>query len=167
MVIRILLAAVVVAAVGVLTGTIDPSKVADRIPHPGGKDKTPAYLDTIEADFGRLQALGGHFFSECGPDPAVAGTCAALSDQMTGALQSLQVDLTGLSVPDSLKRANITLELAVERGLKGFTEVQRGVRTHRKADWVRARETLRQSDALMQRALQQLPATAPPQNWGY
>jgi hypothetical protein len=167
MIVRVVLAAVVVATVGVLTGTIDPSKVADRIPRPGHEDKSAAYLDTVEGDFARLQPLSGQFFNGCGPDPAVAGTCYALSRQMTGALQSLQVDLDRASVPDPLKRAHMTLELAVEKGLKGFTEVERGVRTHRKADWLRARETLRQSDALMQRALEQLPATVPPQNWSY
>jgi hypothetical protein len=167
MVVRIVLAALAVAAVGVMTGTIDPSKVADRIPRPGHEDHTAAYLSTVDGDFGRLQAFSQHFFGECGPDPAVAGTCAALSDQMKSALQVLQVDLKGASVPDALQRANASLELGVARGLKGFTQVQRGVRTHRKADWLRARQTLRQSDVLFQRALGQLPATVPPQNWGY
>jgi hypothetical protein len=167
MVVRIALAVLVVAAVGVMTGTIDPSKVVDRIPRPGHQDNTAAYLTTVEGDFARLQALSGHFFTECGPNPAVAGTCSALAGPMRSALQSLQIDLNGASVPDALKPANATLELAVQEGLKGFTEVQRGVLTHRKADWLRARATFRRSDVLIQRALAQLPATVPRQNWSY
>jgi hypothetical protein len=167
MLIRLVLAALVVAGVGVLTGTIDPSKVADRIPRPGHEDHTAAYLGTVEGDFARLQPLSGQFFSRCGPNPAVAGECYTLSRQVTSALQSLQVDLKGLSVPDALKPANNTLELAVARGIRGFAEVDRGIRTHRKAVWLLARKTLRQSDALMLRALQQLPATVPAQNWSY
>jgi hypothetical protein len=167
MLIRLLLAALVVAGVGVLTGTIDPAKVVDRIPRPGHEDKTAAYLGTVEGDFARLQPLSGQFFSSCGPNPAVAGQCYTLSRQVTGALNSLQVDLKGTSVPGALESANTTLELAVARGIRGFAEVDRAIGTHRKADWLRARKTLRQSDALMQRALEQLPATVPPQSWSY
>jgi hypothetical protein len=45
--------------------------------------------------------------------------------------------------------------------------VQRAVRAHRRAEWFRARDALGASDALVQRAYEQLPALERPQSWGY
>jgi hypothetical protein len=167
MIVRIALAALVVAAVGVLTGTIDPAKVVDRIPRPGHQDKTAVYLDMVEGDFARLQPLSGQFFNGCDPKPAVAGTCYATAVPMLGALRSFRNDLEGASVPDSFAAAHASLELGVAKGLQGLAEVMQAVRSHGKARWLRARESLRASDALMQRAFEQLPAADRPQTWGY
>jgi hypothetical protein len=173
MAIRLFFLVVAVVAVGFMMGTFNSKTLKSvtshipRVPHTPLQDKKAEYRKLVESDFTRLRPLNSAFFSGCSPDPKVAGTCAALSEQMLGALRSFQLDLENAPVPDSFGRAHSTLRRAVAKGIEGFTDVQRAVRAHRRAEWFRARDALGASDALVQRAYEQLPALERPQSWGY
>lgn len=79
-----------------------------------------------------------------------------------GALRAFQIDLNGASVPDSFAATNEALKQAVAKGIEGMREVQRAVHTRRRADWLRARDSLGASDALMERAFELAPASDRP-----
>jgi hypothetical protein len=105
--------------------------------------------------------------NECSPDPKVASTCVYLSQQMLGALGAFRTELEKAEVPGSFQPADSTLRRGIAKAVEGFRYVQQGVRTHKQADWLRARNALRQSDRLVQAAYLQLPAADRPPNWGF
>lgn len=160
-IIRIALAAVLVGAVGIVTGTIKPSKVLDRVPRPHTVvlDERKAYLDMVDDNFSRLQPLSDGFFTSCKPDSSTTATCAVLAEQMLRALGVFKLDLDRAKVPESFTSADTALRRAVAKGIQGFRLVERAVRTHRKRDWLRARNLLGETGALLERATHQLPAS--------
>ena len=105
--------------------------------------------------------------NECSPDPKVASTCVYLSQQMLGALGAFRSELEKAGVPESFEPADSTLRRGIAKAVEGFTYVQRGVRTHRRVDWLRARDALGASDKLVQLAYGQLPPSERPPSWGF
>jgi hypothetical protein len=159
-IIRIALAAIVVGVVGVMTGTIQPSKVLDRVPrvlHSVVPDEKQAYLDMVDDNLSRLQPLSDGFFSSCNPNAPRAGTCAALSPTVLRALEVFRTDLDNAKVPDEFTTAHAALRRAVATGIQGFRLVERAVWTKKRRDWIRARNVLGDTALLLERALQQLP----------
>jgi hypothetical protein len=160
-ILRIALAAVLVGAIGVMTGTIKPSKVLDRVPrvpHSIVPDDKEQYLDMVDDNLGRLLPLSEGFFNSCTPNAAGAGACAAMSAQMLRALQVFKNDLNNSKVPNELANAHATLQRAVAKGIEGFRYVQFAVSSHKRRYWIRARNLLGETSALLERAMQQLPA---------
>jgi hypothetical protein len=165
MLIRLGLIVVFVGIVGVFMGTIQPQKILSQIPrlpraHP--QDPEAEYLRLVESKFRRLQPLSDEFFDTCSPDPHTARSCSALATQMLRDLRVFQADLRRASVPASFARADATLKRSIARGIQGFTLVQRAVRTHRRSDWIRARDALAESFTLLDRTIQALAAIAEP-----
>ena len=174
MAIRLLFLVAVVVGVGFMTGTFNARMVTSVTSHvprgsiPSAQDRQKEeYREVVRGNFSRLGPLDNTFVNECSPDPKLASTCAYLSEQMLGALRSFRLDLEKTAVPDSFEPADSTLRRGIAKAIEGFSYVQRGVRTHKRADWLRARDALGASDTLVQRAYDQLPPSERPPSWGF
>jgi hypothetical protein len=172
--IRLLFLVAVVVGVGFMTGTFNTEMVTSVTSHiprgsiPSAQERQKEeYREVVRGNFSRLGPLNNTFVNECSPDPKVASTCVYLSQQMLGGLGALRTELEKAEVPTSFEPADSTLRRGLAKAVEGFTYVQRGVRTHKQADWLRARNALRESDRLVQAAYLQLPAADRPPNWGF